>query len=224
MQEIYKTVLEEVETMIVEKKSKFICSIKSVQTEEEALAYILSVKKIFYDAKHHCSAFVVGSDDVILERSNDDREPSGTAGKPMLEVLKGAGLRNVVAVVTRYFGGTLLGTGGLIKAYTESIKCAIEKATIYEKVLCEKLQVDTVYNALPKIEHEVHNMNQRIYEIAYSDKVTLTLLLECPIAENFKKTLSNLTNGQCKCTSEGFYYVSQINEKVLLERTHFSNY
>lgn len=218
MLEIYKTLLEEVEVTIVEKKSKFICSMRQVQTEEEALSYIVSIKKKYYDANHHCSAFIVGFNEGMLERSNDDREPSGTAGKPMLEVMKGAELKNVVAVVTRYFGGVLLGTGGLIKAYTQSTKSAIEKASLYEKFLCEKIRVVTDYSSLPKIEYEVLHMKQRIYDVIYADKVSMILLLQSSFVEPLKKSVSNLTNGQCHLSSEGFYYVSTVNNQIQLEK------
>ncbi len=217
MENAYKTVLEEVETTITEKKSKFICSMKSVHTEEEALLYVAKIKKKYFDASHHCSAFIVGFSEATLERYNDDREPSGTAGKPMMEVLKGAGIKNVVAVITRYFGGVLLGTGGLIKAYTQSIKCAIEQATLYEKILCEKIIVDTEYSMLPKIEYEVLQKHQRVFEIIYSDKVTIILLIQIPFVEELKKTVMNLTNGQCGIHSDGLYYVSQIDKEVQLE-------
>ena len=111
---------------IVEKKSRFIANIFPVTTEEEALEKITAMRKKYYDARHNCSAFVIGSKGE-LTRSSDDGEPSGTAGRPMLEVLTGSGIRNIAAVVTRYFGGVLLGTGGLVRAYSGAVKMALEQ-------------------------------------------------------------------------------------------------
>ena len=106
---------------IVEKKSRFIATCKPVTTEEDAVVFIESVKKQYWDARHNCSAFVIGSKGE-LTRCSDDGEPSGTAGRPMLEILLGEGIRNIAVVVTRYFGGTLLGTGGLVRAYSDAVR------------------------------------------------------------------------------------------------------
>ena len=113
------------EAELVEKKSRFIATVRPVSSEEEAIAFIDEMKKKYYDARHNCSAFIIGSN-AQMTRSSDDGEPSGTAGKPMLEVLLGSGIRNIAAVVTRYFGGTLLGTGGLVRAYSGVLKEALE--------------------------------------------------------------------------------------------------
>ena len=112
---------------IVEKKSRFIANIKSVETVEEAQVYIEEMKKKYWDARHNCSAFSVGTEQVTT-RCSDDGEPSGTAGKPILEVISGSGIHNIVVVVTRYFGGTLLGTGGLVRAYTDATRAGIENS------------------------------------------------------------------------------------------------
>ena len=118
---------------IVEKKSRFIANIKSVETVEEAQVYIEEMKKKYWDARHNCSAFSVGTEQVTT-RCSDDGEPSGTAGKPILEVISGSGIHNIVVVVTRYFGGTLLGTGGLVRAYTDATRAGIENSDIVEKI------------------------------------------------------------------------------------------
>lgn len=120
------------EGLYIEKKSRFICHLKYVSSLEEANEFILSEKKKYYDAKHHCSALILGENCEIC-RANDDGEPSGTAGKPLLEILMHEGITDVVCVVTRYFGGTLLGTGGLVRAYSESLKDAISKSEFKEK-------------------------------------------------------------------------------------------
>lgn len=212
----YKTVLNEVKEQVVQKKSKFLCSLIQVKSEEEALEYIQSIKKKYYDANHNCYAYIIGLQEQSIERFHDDKEPSGTAGKPILEVLKGAGLKNVVAVVTRYFGGVLLGTGGLIKAYTESVKTCIEAASIYESALCEKIKVDIDYGLLPKFEYLLHKSNQMIYNTMYSEKVVLTLFLNQSLSEKTKNDMLELSNGQCNIKTEGYFYVATVNEKVIV--------
>ncbi|PKM95514.1 MAG: YigZ family protein [Firmicutes bacterium HGW-Firmicutes-1] len=212
----YKTVLKETQQQIVHKKSKFLCSLIEVKSEDEALEYIQSIKKKYYDANHNCFAYIIGLNEQSIERFNDDKEPSGTAGKPMLEVLKGAGLKNVVAVVTRYFGGVLLGTGGLIKAYTEAIKTCLEEANIYESALCEKVHLEIDYNLLPKVEYLLHTSNQIIQDTLYSEKVIVKLFLDHSLSEKIKNDIIELTSGQCHIVSEGYRYVSTVNEKLLI--------
>ena len=124
--EQYRMLSKGAQAELVEKKSRFIATIRPVSSEEEAVAFIEEMKKKYYDARHNCSAFVIGSKGE-LTRSSDDGEPSGTAGRPMLEVLTGSGIRNIAAVVTRYFGGVLLGTGGLVRAYSGAVKMALEQ-------------------------------------------------------------------------------------------------
>ena len=118
--EIYKIVYEGGEGQIEEKKSRFIATVRPVKTEEEALEFVSAMKKKYWNATHNCSAYIVGERPLIM-RCSDDGEPQGTAGRPMLEVLEGEKLRDVAVVVTRYFGGTLLGTGGLVRAYSKEI-------------------------------------------------------------------------------------------------------
>ena len=127
----YKILLKGGEGEIVEKKSRFIATLFPVHSEEEAAAFIESMKKKYWDARHNCSAFVLG-ERAQVTRCSDDGEPSGTAGKPMLEVLLGAEVRNAAVVVTRYFGGTLLGTGGLVRAYTQAVQAGLENCTVAE--------------------------------------------------------------------------------------------
>ena len=129
---------------IIEKKSRFICTVRPVETEEEAVAFIAEMKKKYWDARHNCSAFVLG-DRQELTRCSDDGEPAGTAGRPMLEVLLGRGIHNAAVVVTRYFGGVLLGTGGLVRAYTEAAKLALEDAGLKEVCLQSRLFIQVPY-------------------------------------------------------------------------------
>ena len=137
---------------IVEKKSRFIANIKSVETVEEAQVYIEEMKKKYWDARHNCSAFSVGTEQVTT-RCSDDGEPSGTAGKPILEVISGSGIHNIVVVVTRYFGGTLLGTGGLVRAYTDATRAGIENSDIVEKIPGRR--VDIIHALFPESDKEM---------------------------------------------------------------------
>ena len=125
----YRVVLEGGQGEIVEKKSRFIATVRRVETEQEAAAFIEEIKKKYWDARHNCSAFVIGGRGE-LTRCSDDGEPSGTAGRPMLEVLLAEEIRNVAVVVTRYFGGTLLGTGGLVRAYTQAVKAGLDNCIV----------------------------------------------------------------------------------------------
>ena len=145
--EEYRVLLKEAQGEIEEKKSRFICVVRPVHSEQEAAAFIEEVKKKYWDARHNCSAFVLGNRQE-LTRCSDDGEPGGTAGRPMLEVLLGEGLCDVAAVVTRYFGGTLLGTGGLVRAYSGAVKEALAYAETGTMRYGMKLLIETDYNGV----------------------------------------------------------------------------
>jgi uncharacterized YigZ family protein len=183
------------EAEIVEKKSRFIATIRPVSSEEEATAFIDEMKKKYYDARHNCSAFVVGTDAVIT-RSSDDGEPSGTAGRPMLEVLTGSGIRNIAVVVTRYFGGVLLGTGGLVRAYQGAVKEAL--------VLCEtarqhygvKLKIKTDYNCVGKIQYILAGKNINIEDSVYAADVEMTVMVPIEEYDRLCKELVEATSAK----------------------------
>lgn len=139
------------------RRSRFVCDVAPVSTEAEARAVVERVRSTSRDARHHCTAFVLGSDGATM-RSNDDGEPSGTAGAPMLEVLRGRGLTDVVAVVTRWFGGTLLGTGGLIRAYGDAVSLALDQATLVRMELREGLVAEVDHAAAPRLEHALRGL------------------------------------------------------------------
>lgn len=202
----YNTICEQQKAMIVRKKSKFICVIENVETEEEANTFISRVKKEYYDARHHCVASIIGVDHVI-EKSNDDGEPSGTAGKPMLEVLKGASLTNVCAVVVRYFGGTLLGTGGLIKAYTMSIQETLKACKIVQYKLCEELIVKLDYSLLAKVEYEMRKSEQIIIDTKYYEYVDLVIMVEVDQEEVVYNRIVEITNDNCEISKKGRKYI-----------------
>lgn len=216
MLEKYKAVLEEVEEQIVIKKSKFICNLIQVNSEEDALEYILSIRKRYYDANHHCFAYIVGADNNVIERYNDDKEPSGTAGKPILEVLKGSGIKNVIAVVTRYFGGIHLGTGGLIRAYTDSTKAAVNEASLYENILCERIHLEIDYAYMPKVENLLHKNKQTIYDTKFSEKVNMIIFVEKSLSEYIIKELIEINHGKCIIESQGFCYIAFIKGRLVV--------
>lgn len=139
------------------RRSRFVCDVSPATTEEEARAFVEHVRSASRDARHHCTAYVLGADGAT-QRSNDDGEPSGTAGAPMLDVLRGRGLTEVVAVVTRWFGGTLLGTGGLIRAYGDAVSLALDGAGLVARELREGVLVDLDHTAGPRVEHALRGL------------------------------------------------------------------
>lgn len=168
----FKTILEkELSAEIVEKKSRFIATIFYVNSVEEAEEKIKIIKKRYYDAKHNCFAYIVNDDKVFIKKSSDDGEPSGTAGAPMVEILEKQGLANLLIVVTRYFGGILLGTGGLVRAYSDSLKKALEKATIVELEQGFELDVELVYSNFEKFKYYCSKNNINIINCTYLDNV-----------------------------------------------------
>jgi uncharacterized YigZ family protein len=181
--------IEGAEAEIVEKKSRFIATIQPVSSEEEALAFVARMKKKYYDARHNCWAFIVGTDNVVAKCS-DDGEPSGTAGRPMLEVLTGSGIHNIVVVVTRYFGGVLLGTGGLVRAYQGALKEALPLCKTATQRYGVRLKIKTDYNMIGKIQYILANNNINIEDSAYGADVELIALV--PI-EDYNRLSTQIT-------------------------------
>ncbi|WP_226001099.1 YigZ family protein [Paenibacillus sp. BJ-4] len=201
MLEQYRTVRGSGSKEIVIRKSRFIGHIQPVQTEEEATAFIERIKKEHWNATHNCSAYMIGERDEIQKQS-DDGEPSGTAGKPILEVIRNQKLKNVAIVVTRYFGGILLGAGGLIRAYSDGAVAAIEAGDAITRVLHREIFVELDYTWLGKVENELRNRSIRTGETIFTDKVTLTCLPLAGDAESFSNWITDLTQGQ-SLVSEG---------------------
>ena len=202
----YRIVYEGGQGEIVEKKSRFIATIAPVESEEEATAFIEAVRKKYYDARHNCPAFIIGKNKE-LTRCSDDGEPSGTAGKPILEVLLGAGLTNVAVVVTRYFGGTLLGTGGLVRAYTQAVQeglAACKTATMRYGV---SIRIESDYTDLGKIQHLLGNKEIPILSSEYTDKVVLVVQLPKEEADGLIKELTEATAARvlAEITGSGYY-------------------
>ncbi|AWB43848.1 YigZ family protein [Paenibacillus sp. CAA11] len=203
----YKTVRSAGNKEIVIKKSRFIGHVMPVEREEDAIQFIEEIKKKHWNATHNCSAYMIGERDEIQKQS-DDGEPSGTAGKPILEVIKHQGLKNVAIVVTRYFGGIMLGAGGLIRAYTDGAVAAIEAGEAITKVLHKEIKVELDYTWLGKVENELRNREIRTGPTAFADKVTLMCLPLDREAESFKAWMTDLTQGQSAITEgDKIYYI-----------------
>lgn len=204
---IYKTTAENGTASYEIQKSRFIAYTSHVETEAEARDFVTAIKKKHFDARHNCSAWVLGADS-SQQKSNDDGEPGGTAGNPILEAIKQHGLTNVVVVVTRYFGGIKLGAGGLIRAYSHTASLGLEATPCLEvKPFC-LMEAEMDYSLLGTVENWIRNEELRTGETAYLDKVTVRLLVEPADCEAISAELTNLTAAQCKITIHQPEYMS----------------
>lgn len=204
---IYKTTAENGTASYEIQKSRFIAYTSHVETEAEARDFVIAIKKKHFDARHNCSAWVLGADS-SQQKSNDDGEPGGTAGNPILEAIKQHGLTNVVVVVTRYFGGIKLGAGGLIRAYSHTASLGLEATPCLEvKPFC-LMEAEMDYSLLGTVENWIRNEELRTGETAYLDKVTVRLLVEPADCEAISTELTNLTAAQCKITIHKPEYMS----------------
>ena len=197
--ENYRTIKENGIHEIDIKKSRFICHIKRVETEEEAIAFIDEIKKEHWKATHNCSAYTLGMNDEI-QRAHDDGEPSGTAGVPMLEIFLKRELKNVVAVVTRYFGGVKLGAGGLIRAYGGSVNEAVNTIGVIERQLQLLIDVTVDYSQSGGVEHSLRQVNHTIQDISYTENVTFHCVVPVEEEEDFKQDIINWTSDTAKIT------------------------
>ena len=184
----------------VEKKSTFITHLVRVTSEEEAREFVQKMKKKHYDATHVCSCYVVGDNNEIT-RANDDGEPSGTAGAPMLDVLVKNEIKNVCATVIRYFGGTKLGTGGLVRAYGGGVINALKNATLVERKDALEIRLELDYSLNGKIEYEIEKTNFIVNNLEYTDKIIYTIYVMEEDYDSFQSWIANLTNGQFKILS-----------------------
>lgn len=191
----YRVLLEGAEAELVEKKSRFIATVRKCETEEEAVSFIEEMKKQYWDARHNCSAFVIGSK-AELTRCSDDGEPGGTAGRPMLEVLLGEGIRNIAVVVTRYFGGTLLGTGGLVRAYSGAVKAALQNCKTGVMRFGYEIKVTTDYNGIGKILYLIGQESIEPISSDYGEEVSLTLLISAEKTDYLQKAMIEVTCGK----------------------------
>ncbi len=192
-----KVVYQGGEGEIVEKKSRFIATVRPVESEEEATAFINEMKKKYWDARHNCSAFVIGSNQEI-SRCSDDGEPSQTAGRPMLDVLLREELHNVAVVVTRYFGGTLLGTGGLVRAYQKSTQEGLANSVIIDKLPGRKLTIQTDYNGLGKIQYILAQQDITIMDTEYTDSVDIHVMVPAGAEKKLTEEITEGTGGNAR--------------------------
>ena len=192
------SIKENVQTEIVVKKSKFICNLIKVESQEEAEEHIKKIKKKYYDARHNCVAYRVIEDEQVVEKSSDDGEPSGTAGGPILNILQKNNFGNILVVVTRYFGGILLGTGGLVRAYSDATLDAIDAAEKVEICVGIEAEIELDYNNLESFKYYCKKNNIYIKDYDYSEKIICKIQLEEGnkerLEDDFKTKKVNLIN------------------------------
>ena len=190
-----KIILKGASAEITEKKSRFIATVQSVRSQEEADDFILRTRKTFWDARHNCSAMILGQRGEI-SRCSDDGEPSGTAGRPMLSVLAGEELTDVCAVVTRYFGGVLLGTGGLVRAYSDAVKKAVAACLTGTRTEGIRLRIRTSYNDAGKIRYILEQRQLPLTDVSYTDMVETETLVELGALDSLKKAVTEKTGAK----------------------------
>lgn len=202
---------------IIEKKSRFIGFIQPVETEEEALSLIAAKKKQFWNATHNCWAYVLGKNQETV-RCSDDGEPSGTAGKPMLDILLKENIHNAAAVVTRYFGGILLGTGGLVRAYQQGIKAALDHAVVVTKLPGIRGVIRTDYSGLGKIQYLMRTMGVMELDSSYTDSVTITFMIPSERYPDFTEKVIEGTGGRAVIRKDAeLFYGDALGECILFE-------
>lgn len=197
----YTTVRNYGEDRFIEKKSEFIGYAKRCENEEEAKAFINEIKAMHKQATHNCYAYVIG-ENMGIQRYSDDGEPQGTAGIPILEVMKKSNVTDCAIVVTRYYGGILLGAGGLTRAYTKGASIAIKAAKVVEKVKGQKLLFTMEYDMLGKIQYIFNEKNWHIEDIEYTDKVVLSTISEVSIVEEIEKEITEASSGKILISKE----------------------
>lgn len=188
-------VKEGAEGIYEEKKSRFIAKVYKTDNESEAGSYIEEARKKYWDARHNCYAYVIGNNNEIT-RCSDDGEPSGTAGKPILEVITRMGVHNCLIIVTRYFGGTLLGTGGLVRSYTDASVAALNNSRLATQVQGVRYVITTDYNGAGKIQYGMASLDAIIDDTEYTDKVTMKVVIEKEREKLFIDTVTEITNGR----------------------------
>lgn len=211
--ENFLTIQEEEQTQIVEKKSKFIAEIYPVTNIQEVQNKIKEVKKKYYDAKHHCIAYRIIDEGRVVERASDDGEPSGTAGAPMLNLLKGNNLCNVLVVVTRYFGGILLGTGGLVRAYSEATNLVIQKSKMINITEGYEITLKLEYNNLDAFNYYCKNNNIKILNMEYAEIISIKIEMETDKKEIFMKDIENKKNSVIEIVEIKRKLVNKVEKK-----------
>ena len=214
MLEQYRTVYEGGEGEITEKKSRFFATVHPVESEEEALAFLEEMKKKYWDARHNCYVYSIGMNREFT-RCSDDGEPSGTAGRPMLDVILGEDIYNVAVVVTRYFGGVLLGTGGLVRAYSKAVQEGLAASKVILKQKGIALKITTDYTGLGKIQYIAGERNIPVLDSEYTDKVVMKLLVPVQDVGSVQKAITEGTNGRAGIEKDQELYYAVIDGKVI---------
>lgn len=213
--ESLKIVYKGGEGELVEKKSRFIATVEPVDSEEQALAFIERMRKKYWDASHNCYAYIIGEKNE-LQRCSDDGEPSQTAGRPMLDVLLGEEIHNTCVVVTRYFGGTLLGTGGLVRAYSGAAKEGLANAAIVTKILARELELTSDYTDIGKIQYILAQKGTITLDTQYSDRVVVRVLAPVGDAKKLEADLIEGTNGRIGIELFRQVYYGMVQGKAVL--------
>ncbi|WP_085522128.1 YigZ family protein [Tuberibacillus sp. Marseille-P3662] len=208
----YYTVKQPNENEIIVEKSRFIAHVKRVESEEDAQNFIETINKDHWKATHNCYAYVIGENNHI-QKASDNGEPSGTAGVPMLEVLKKKDLRDTAVVVTRYFGGIKLGAGGLIRTYSRATSEGLHAAGIVERQLMNVMAVTMDYSLLGTVENELRNRNYKLKDTHYTHKVTIELYVDVDNTDEFSTWMTNLCSGNCQITQNGEEYLELNSNK-----------
>ena len=206
MRKNYLTLKKDGNSEIVISKSRFIANCKRVETEQQAIDFIQSIKKAHRSATHNCSAYLIGEQDQI-QKASDDGEPSGTAGVPILEVLKKQHLKDTVVVITRYFGGIKLGVGGLVRAYGKATTAGIDASGIVERRLHHLMKIVVDYVWLGKLENEIRNSPYSIKNINYADRVEFFVFVPKEEESSFTEWLVEMTNGQATITRDDILFL-----------------
>jgi uncharacterized YigZ family protein len=203
--DVYKTVKEQSQSMLIEKKSKFIANVKPVDNEEDAIAFLNEIRSKYPDATHNVYAYIIDENNIF--RYSDDGEPSGTAGMPVLDAIRKPSIVDVAVVVTRYFGGTLLGTGGLVHTYGAAAKQGLETSGIVNRQLCDVVAVKVDYTLLGKMQHEIASKGYILEDTVYEDAVTF--IIACPVntTDNVIRDIVNMTNAHAQCEKIDKKYV-----------------
>lgn len=211
----YKVLYEGASAEIVEKKSRFIADVKPVESEAEATAFLESIRKKYWDCRHHCSAFTIGENNEIT-RCSDDGEPSGTAGRPILDIILGMEIHNVCVVVSRYFGGTLLGTGGLVRAYGQAAKEGVAASTVIEKIPGREITLTCDYNSIGKIQYIAGNLGLPAVSSDYTDKVVLRYMVNSDQVDSVIAKITEATAGKTAIETGDEVYYAIIDKELMV--------
>ena len=211
-----KRVLKTGNAEIVEKKSRFIGIVLNVTSPEDALEKVNLIKKKYFDARHSCYAYICGNEG-MERRFSDDGEPSGTAGKPMMDVLAGSDVTNCLVVVTRYFGGTLLGTGGLVKAYSSAARLALDNAELTEVTMGVKCNIQADYNSIGKLQYILASMDIPVLDTVYEENVVFEIVVDAQLTDRLEKTLQDEFAGRIGLNKEhNVQFYKSDNSAVIL--------